>query len=290
MTDPWWREVFLLHYGFAKTDYAPYAQAFLDWLSAIPGADPAARLAGLELAGSAVLEIERPDPDLRRQQAERLAAGLASLAGQTTPEQRLAAGKVLGQLGDPRPGVGLRADGLPDIAWEIVPKANGQGETFFVYGEGEKREEETFWMARYPVTYRQFQAFVDAADGLRNPRWWKGLAAEKRERQSPYSQEFQLWNHPRENVTWYQAVAFCRWLTAQAKSRPDLLPEELDTGTDWQISLPTEWQWEKAARGHDGRAYPWGPKYISGHANVDETKEKDGSHNLQSTSAVGLYP
>lgn len=283
LTDGWWREVFLLHYGFAKADFAPYAQAFLDWLSAIPAVDDSARLAGLELAGAAVLDVERPEPQLRRRLAEQLAAALTDPTWRTTSERRLVGGKTLAQLGDPRPGVGLRPDGLPDIDWVQIPEVDGQGRKAFLYQKNERRTEAAFWMARYPVTYAQFQAFVDDPDGLANPRWWQGLA--RTDNDNLRDQRFPIGNHPRDSVSWYQALAFCSWLTAKAKAEPSLLPSEA-WGSRWRISLPTEWQWEKAARGHDGRVYPWGPKYIQGYANV----EKDGPHNLQSSSAVGLYP
>jgi formylglycine-generating enzyme required for sulfatase activity len=165
---------------------------------------------------------------------------------------------------------------------------DAQGRREFLYGEkGERRVEPTFWMAKYPITYRQFHAFVDDPDGMANPRWWQGLA--RTDNDDLGEQAFEFWNHPRERVTWYQAVAFCRWLTAQAKAYPDLLPPQARAGA-WRITLPTEWQWEKAARGHHGRLYPWGAEYIQGYANVDETKKGDGPHKLQSTSAVGLYP
>ena len=292
MTDGWWREVFLLHYGFAKTDFAPYAQKFLRWLSDLPGVDAATRLAGLELAGAAVLDIERPEPELRKRQAEALAAGLVGLARQTTPEQRLAAGKTLAQLGDPRKGVGVVEQvpgvSLPDIDWVKIPEMDGEGRREFIYQKNERRTEPDFWMARYPITYAQFQTFKNADDGWRNPLWWKGLA--RNDQDTPDEQAFLFWNHPRENVSWYQAIAFCRWLTEQAKQHPALLPAEARDNLDWRITLPTEWQWEKAARGHDGRQYPWGNAYRIGYANIDETEQKVGPHYLQSTSAVGLYP
>ena len=111
-----------------------------------------------------------------------------------------------------------------------------------------------------------------------------GLAAPEGDRKRPGEQRFPYWNHPAENVSWYDAVAFCRWLTAKVKAKVEakaegwekLLPPELARGHDWKITLPTEWQWEKAARGHDGRKFPWGKEYVSGNANIDETIRYEG--------------
>ena len=172
--------------------------------------------------------------------------------------QRNAAGVAVNYLGDPRPGVGLRSDGLPDIDWVLVPdKDPKSGRREFIYGDGERRTEPDFWIARYPITYRQFQAFLDAPDGFRNALVERagcvaGAPVELGE------QWFKHWNHPRDHVSWYDAMAFCRWLTAKAKERPDLLPVDLTAAGTGRSPCPPEWQWEKAARGHDGRQYPWG--------------------------------
>jgi formylglycine-generating enzyme required for sulfatase activity len=207
--------------------------------------------------------------------------------------QRNAAGVAINHVGDPRRGVGLRGDGLSDIEWVFVPEKDPKsGRKEFIYGERkELRSEADFWIARYPITYRQFQAFLDAPDGFRIPRWWEGLSASAEHRSDAGEQWFKHWNHPRERVSWWDAMAFCAWLTAKADERPDLLPDHARCTTGWQITLPTEQQWEKAARGHDGRQYPWGGSdYKSGYANIDETYTKVGPHYLQKTSAVGMYP
>jgi len=172
----------------------------------------------------------------------------------------------------------------------------------FIYQENQRRTEPDFWIARYPVTYAQYRAFLVARDGFVNARWWRGLAAPDGHSDAPGEQRFPYWNHPAENVSWYDAIAFCRWLTvkvnaqveAQAEGWKKLLPSGWDMRQSLRITLPTKWQWEKAARGHDGRQFPWGKEYISGNANIDETASiigtKVGPHYLQKTSAVGMYP
>ncbi len=204
------------------------------------------------------------------------------------PEQRDIAGRLLGWGDfpghDSRPGVGVK-EGLPDFDWVCIPAGE------FPYQNGTWKLKQPFWITRFPVTRAQFETFLQAEDGFYNPEWWKGLAASESHRRSPGQQRFEYWNHPRENVSWYDAIAFSRWLTAKARERPDLLPPELrDKRSGWRITLPTEWQWERAARWTDGRQYPWGLEYEIGYANVDETWNNSGPHYLQKTSAVGMYP
>lgn len=185
-----------------------------------------------------------------------------------TPLARAEWGRMLAEQGDIRPGVGLRPDDLPDIDWVEIPACE------FIYQDGERLTLPTFHIARYPVTYAQFQAFIDAPDGYHNDTWWENLAERRPE---PGEQAFKFWNHPRERVSWYDAVAFCRWLSAKL---------------DYEVRLPTEQEWEKAARGTGGREYPWGGEYMSGYANLDETDQDApvGPYYLRQTTAVGIYP
>ncbi len=183
------------------------------------------------------------------------------------PEARAALGRAVGKLDlDDRRGVGLRQDGLPDIDWVEIPGGE------FLYGEEkELRELPTFWIARYPVTNAQYQAFIDAG-GYREERWWQGPAERTGVRFDP---EWREPNRPSETVSWYEAMAFCRWLSDVFR---------------YEVRLPKEEEWEKAARGSDGRVYPWGDEYVPGFANVDEKISKAGPTYLEQTTAVGLYP
>lgn len=196
-----------------------------------------------------------------------------------TIRERAQAGIELGEIGDPRPGVGLREDGVPDIFWCEIPD---EGEIVIGDRDNEQnprvrslREQKvkipTFWIAKYPITFRQFQAFIDD-NGFENNLWW-----EQEDDRSKREQYFKYWNHPRTNMTWYAARAFCKWLSAKL---------------GMTVRLPTEEEWEKAARGKQGRFYPWGYKYISGYANIHEkyNSYEVGPHYLNQTSTVGIYP
>jgi len=190
----------------------------------------------------------------------------------TEPPRRLAIGDELDRLGDPRRGVGVDADSTPDIAWIHIPAGS------FIYQDNETRELPDFWIARYPVTNRQFQAFVDYG-GYRTTRLWKGLR-----RPSLTKPSWLQGNRPRTEVDWSEATAFCRWMNAR-----------LGLGEN-VIRLPGEVEWERAARSTNGRHYAWGDAYVSGAANVAETSVAETSYtssghwNLAQTTAVGMYP
>ncbi|MCB9452931.1 MAG: SUMF1/EgtB/PvdO family nonheme iron enzyme [Anaerolineaceae bacterium] len=146
----------------------------------------------------------------------------------------------------------------------------------FLYGNDKQKVIiPAFTIAKYPITYSQFQTFVDAKDGFYDLRWWQGLA---RYEDQPGNQQWQIADHPRENVNWYDAIAFCRWLSFRLGRSYDLA-----NVTAWGVRLPTEFEWEKAARGTDGREYPWGNIYDKAKTNTDES-------NLKQTTPVTAYP
>lgn len=190
-----------------------------------------------------------------------------ALSSDATPHTRREdVGRRLDAMGDPRRGVGLDAKGLPDIAWERIDEG---GEVTLETAPPRTFGVAPFWIARYPVTWAQYRAFLDAEDGYRDVRWWAGLKQEG----APGELLWAFANHPAINVSWYDAVAFCRWLSA----RLELAPDE-------QLRLPTEWEWQWAAQSCAARrAYPWGDDWNADRANSDKA-------GVGRTVAVGLYP
>jgi formylglycine-generating enzyme required for sulfatase activity/predicted Ser/Thr protein kinase len=131
----------------------------------------------------------------------------------------------------------------------------------------------TYWIGRTPVTNAQFRPFV-AGDGYRNRDYWTEAGWAWREEDKivkPQYWDDPQWNgddYPVVGVSWFEAVAYCRWLEAQ-------------TGIPFQ--LPTEAEWEKAARGPDGLIWPWGNTWKEGLCNSKEA-------GIGKTTLVGNYP
>jgi formylglycine-generating enzyme required for sulfatase activity len=109
---------------------------------------------------------------------------------------------------------------------------------------------DAYLIDRCPVTNREFRDFCLATGHPTPPHWHAGYFPEGRGR------------HPVNNVTLEDARAFARWAGK---------------------SIPTEAQWEKAARGVDGRIYPWGDEFDSGKCNTEGAR-------VGYTTEVGSYP
>lgn len=155
----------------------------------------------------------------------------------------------------------------------------------FIYGEDDTQQTltlPTFSMAKYPITYSQFQVFVDDKEGFKDSRWWRGLAIDQ---SNEYSNSIsKIVNHPRDNVSWYDAIAFCRWLSWRVGGGYDI--NQIAT---WAVRLPTEFEWEKAARGTDGRTYPWGNSFDKNKSNTKESGLSKATPVTQYPNGASLY-
>jgi len=142
------------------------------------------------------------------------------------------------------------------------------------------------WRRRFkddPALFEQMEqeGRIQSTEALERWRGWLALdddefeAALERKWQAKRETEPRLWrdgryNHPSQpvvGVCWYEAWAYCRWLTAQ---------------TGLPVRLPTEVEWEAAAGGRDGRRYPWGDVWDWRWANTYETR-------VQRTSPAGAF-
>jgi formylglycine-generating enzyme required for sulfatase activity len=140
----------------------------------------------------------------------------------------------------------------------------------FFYGQNQTRMRlPSFQIAKYPISYDQFQVFVDANDGFFDLRWWEGLACDSNHQAEPGQQQFPVGDHPRENVSWYDAIAFCRWLSYRLNT-----PYDLSRITEWAVRLPTVFEWERAARGTDDRLYPYEGAFNSDRCNTRESRKR----------------
>ncbi len=252
-----------------------------------------ARLAGQQLQEIGLGAIRKGERT--RAIAERVAGWLAESLpvhpdeGGLPAVQRARAGDLLARLGDPR--FDPERFHLPvddGLGFVLVPadpgfrigtrKAHAKRVSKIVgydIDQNEINDESTptpgFYIARYPVTVAQLRAFVEAegfaledADALRDPN-----------------------NRPARLVTWHEALAYCAWLNAMLAGSSALAgtePARLVREQGWQVALPSEMEWEKAARGGLADAvFPWGDTPDADRANYDESGIGD-------SSAVGCFP
>jgi formylglycine-generating enzyme required for sulfatase activity len=140
---------------------------------------------------------------------------------------------------------------LPDMEFCLVPAGK------FMMGEGNEAHEQIitqpYWIARYPVTHAEYEKVMG-----KNPSAFKDA------------------QHPVENISWFKAMEFCRSLT-------HLTPNPSPISERGIIRLPTELEWEYAARGVESWVYPWGNDW-----QPDDVVYDDNSNGQ--TAVVGSKP
>jgi len=311
VTDSWWRETLLLTIG--KLDSTSYRQrkAFIDALLNLRTSAEVV-VAAAEIVALGLLDLPQAENILLKHAQERLTKIFTdgTLLNQVSPPLRANAGIALAQIGDPRPNI-MTVDGMEFC---YVPAGA------FWMGSNDGPDDakplhkvdipDGYWMGRYPVTNAQFEEFVQAggydvkhfwAEAEAHGWWIEGQIKDWNDeklysRPRTYGSPYNLPNHPVVGVTWYEALAFTRWLAEH-----------------WgcEVRLPKEREWEKAARGGlnipvtalicpasqlnrpsslpmqanplPQRHYPWGNDPDPKRANYDE------SH-IGHTNAMGCFP
>jgi formylglycine-generating enzyme required for sulfatase activity len=131
-----------------------------------------------------------------------------------------------------------------------------------------------FWIGKYPATNAEYREFIAAGGYLRNEWWteagWRWLQSRPQSAPGFWNDaHFNAERQPVVGVSWYEAVAYCRWLGA---------------ATGRAFRLPSEAEWEKAARGSaDARKFPWGDRYEANRANTAEA-------GVGTTTPVDAFP
>jgi formylglycine-generating enzyme required for sulfatase activity len=138
-----------------------------------------------------------------------------------------------------------------------------------------------FEVAQYPVTNAQYRFFI-MAGGYRTRLWW--TAAGWKAREADHWTQPAFWDdpalnrgdHPVVGVSWYEAVAYCQWLSASILE---------------SLTLLTDAQWQYAAQGTDGRLYPWGNIWDASRCNNRVRRKTAGSTTpVQQYAALGQSP
>ena len=264
VADDYWHEVTLLTIGYMGL-IQQRDEAAGEVLLRLIARDPGLSGQATALAGEAVLDAwpGGVTAACRLQVVQALETVVQSTT--VAAAQRVAAGAVLGRLGDTRPGVTVlpaadafvsgEAAWLPDIQFCFVPAGPTWSSEDDESGHVVAILDYPYWISRFPITNAQFHAFVVAGGYAQSAYWteaecagvwrdnmvkgWEYLDKEPRAQPYDFGPPFNLPNHPVVGVTWYEMLAFTRWLTAQLNSLP----------APWRVQLPSEAEWEKAARG-----------------------------------------
>jgi formylglycine-generating enzyme required for sulfatase activity len=264
----WWEETFLLYTGFMSLERKRESNGVVEAILEA-GETHKRKKTGLRLqflAGKALCDFQ---PAKRESQAvNRVRDAMYRLIdSKENVENRFQAGVFVGGLGDTR----IHPDNMVTVpAGEFVRGSN----------DGEDREKperriylDAFEIGVYPVTNQEFKLFVEdkgyEEEELWTPEGWQWRA--KGNITGPkywYDRKWNGSNFPVVGVSWYEAAAYAIWLSQV-------------TGKSYR--LPFEAEWEKAARGVDGRVYPWGNKFYKSMCNSSES-------GLGRTSPVGVFP
>ncbi len=300
--DPAWREVSLLAIGYLAI-VQQREEAAGAVVEALVQEQPGPAGEAVVLAGEAVLDAGPGSVPVASR--ERVVAALVETmqAGAVPAVPRRRAGLALGRLG-----------WLPEDLDEFVEAPAGE----FLYGNDKDRRRipHTYWIAKYPVANVQYARFI-ADGGYAQRQWWSdegwswrvGTYDSKAPdwlqgwlKQRPPEQRHQpFWwdDHERANplfpvvgVSWFEAEAYANWLNSRLEVLAVAGQGTFPRPAGYAVRLASELEWERAARGVDGRMYPWGEEFRSECATTEERdlRTKKSKARGIGTTAVCTYP
>ncbi len=268
LPDPWWQETVLLYAGIKSMNSKKDGNNLVRDIFAFDGDNPDHHHRVWLLGATALKDML---PLKREQEAIELSREKLKAVIEESEEvrSRFKAGKLLGVFGDHR----FEKREMVEVPEGPFIRGSKNGEEW----ERERPAREicldTFWIGKNPVTNGEFKEFIEKK-GYETEEFWLpegwDFVREKNISEPGFwnDREYNGPNVPVVGVSWYEADAFCRWLRAT-------------TGENYR--LPTEAEWEKAARGTEGRIWPWGDRFESDLCNSAES-------GLFELSAVGIFP
>lgn len=269
--EPAWREVALLTVGYVGI-IQQLDRVAGDVVETLAAEQPGPRGEAVVLAGEAVLDAwpGGVPPESKQKVVDALVQTMQDAEAPGAVRRR--AGLALGRLG-----------WLPSDLDEFVPVPS----SVFLYGHNreQKNIEYDYWIGKYPVTNAQYARFIADKGYDRKELWsdegWRWRISQKRGKPARWSDwEWANPIFPVVTVTWYEAEAYANWLHAQR-----VAARVAGDNSRYHVRLPTEEEWERAARNVDGRDYPWqgAARFITTTANTREVE-------AEGTTSVCTYP
>jgi formylglycine-generating enzyme required for sulfatase activity len=263
LTKDWWNETLLLYAGFINLTEKKRSNDIVKELLNRPAGDENNGYR-LRLLGAKALR------DFQATKRDEALIGLAReklvqlVNSEMAVKERFEAGEILGVLGDPR----LEVEDFLLVKGGKFIRGSKDWDNSKPVKEIDLAD---FLIGKYPVTNQEFSGFIEA-NGYQTKKWWSPEGWQWREKEKVCEPLFWLdrkWNGPNfpvVGVSWYEAEAYAKWLSEK-------------TGEIYR--LPTEAEWEKAARGSDGRKYPWVNQWKKEYCNSE--------YQLGRTSPVGIF-
>jgi len=256
---PEWREVILLLAGILReqgTDKVDgFVNAVLDALTPDATLAYKARCAGL--LGGVLRDLEPVKYQVTDGRYQPLLDAVMAIfdheKSRSVPiETRIEAADALGQAGDPR------LDFRRSDYWATIPAGKfltGLPPIYEVHVD-------EFRIARYPVTVGQYRQFIED-EGYKDRRWWSAGGFGDVSEPERWETQSQFGSRPVVGIRWWEAAAFCAWAGCR---------------------LLTEAEWERAARGSEGRECPWG------NDPAEPSRLNFSGSGIGHPTPVGIYP